>query len=218
MQQVAQGGTFLLPVLLQDCDVPPLLKHRRYADFRSSYDQGLSDLLGVWGKDREATLVVDGKPLYPWPDLAVAEQEFVYLHSTRFDKFFRMTCDLSITANRTIDYIVDTLKLPWSQDVPQLGMKWSFTYRLILGDKGIGLSTTLRDAGVELGSVLKMGISGTYQDVWEKELKEMWDGTKIYEASGAMRREAELRERLRIRGSPRGERLRELADACFAHV
>src|ERR1019366_2289777 len=199
MQQVAQGGTFLLPVLLQDCDVPPLLKHRRYADFRSSYDQGLSDLLGVWGKDREATLVVDGKPLYPWPDLAVAEQEFVYLHSTRFDKFFRMTCDLSITANRTIDYIVDTLKLPWSQDVPQLGMKWSFTYRLILGDKGIGLSTTLRDAGVELGSVLKMGISGTYQDVWEKELKEMWDGTKIYEASGAMRREAELRERLRIR-------------------
>src|ERR1019366_3377208 len=107
MQQVAQGGTFLLPVLLQDCDVPPLLKHRRYADLRSSYDQGLRDWLGVSGKDREATLVGVTKPLHPWPDLAVAEQEFVSLHSTRFDKFFRMTCDLSITTNRTIAYIVD---------------------------------------------------------------------------------------------------------------
>lgn len=95
MQQVAQGGTFLLSVLLENCDVPPLLQHRRYADFRSDYDRGLSDLLGVWGKDREATLVVTGKRLYPWPDLAAAEQDYVYLHSTRFDKFFRMTCNLS---------------------------------------------------------------------------------------------------------------------------
>jgi hypothetical protein len=97
-------------------------------------------------------------------------------------------------------------------------MKWFFSYRLIFGDKGIGLSTTLRDAGVGLGSVLKMSINGTYEDVWDKELKEMWDGTKMYEMGEAMRREVELRESLRSRGSLTSKRLRELADACFAHV
>jgi hypothetical protein len=153
IQQVAHSGTFLLPVLLQDCDVPPLLKPRGYADFRSDYDCGLNELLEVWGKDREAALVVNGKPLYPRPDLAAAEQEFVYLHSARFDKFFRMACNLSTTAKRTIDYIVDTLKLPWTQEAPDFAMKWSFSYWLTFGGKDISLKTTLRDAGVEVGSV-----------------------------------------------------------------
>jgi hypothetical protein len=218
MEQVARGGTFLLPVLFEDWDVPPLLKHRRFADFRSDYNSGLHDLLGVWGKDSEAASLVSGKPLYPWPDLAANEQQFVYLQSTRFDKFFRMACDLSSTAGQTIDYIVNTLKLPWNQDVPQLGMKWTFSYRLILGETGISLSTPLRNAGVVLGSVLKLGINGTYEDIWENELKDMWDGTKMYEVTGAMRREAELRESIRGRGFLTAERLRELADACFDHV
>lgn len=218
MQQVAQGGTFVLPVLLEDCEAPPLLKHRRYADFRSNYDHGLSELLGVWGKDREATLVADNKPLYPWPDVAASHPDFVYLYSTRFDKFFRMDCDLSDTANRTIDYIVDTLKLPWNQDVPQLGMKWAFSYKLIFNEKGIGLSKSLREAGVSPGSVLTMGINGTYEDVWEKELKEMWDGTKMYEITSAMRHEAQLKENICNRGSLTSARLRELSNACFSHV
>lgn len=218
MEQVARGGTFLLPVLIEDCEVPPLLRHRRYADFRADYERGLADLAGVWGKDRGAVSVVNGQPLYPWPDAAASEDEFVYLHSTRFDKFFRMGCDLSRTADWAIDYIVTTLRLPWNQEVSQLGMKWSFSYRLIFDEKGISLSTRLRDAGVSLGAVLKLGINGTYEDVWEKELKEMWDGTKMYEMGGAMTRDAELRQRIRDRGSLTFDRLRELANACFVHV
>lgn len=218
IEQVARGGTFLLPALLEDCEVPPLLRHRRYADFRNDYDRGLADLLGVWGKDREATSVANGQPLYPWPDIAASEAEFVYLHSMRFDKFFRMGCDLSQTANRAIDYIVETLRLPWNQDVPQLGMKWSFSYRLIFAEMGISLSTPLRDAGVSLGAVLKLGINSTFEDVWEKELKEMWDGTKMYKMGGAMMRDAQLRKNIRDRGTLTSSRLRELADACFAHV
>lgn len=218
MRQVAEGGTFLLPVLLEECEVPPLLAHRRYADFRSEYEHGLNDLLGVWGKDREATLVVSGKPLYPWPDIVAPEHDFVYLHSTRFDKFFRMACHLSDTVSQTIDHIVDTLELPWNQDVPQLGMKWSFSYRLIFNDKGICLSTRLRDAGVTLGSVLKVGINGTYEDVWEQELREMWDGTKMYESFSAMRRQTDLKERISLRGHLTSERLHEMADECFSHV
>jgi len=194
------------------------LRHRRYADFRSDYASGLADLLGVWGKDREMTSIVNGQPLYPWPDVAASDEEFVYLHSTRFDKFFRMSCDLSRTADWAINYIVETLRLPWNHEVSQLGMKWSFSYRLILGEKGISLSMALRDAGVSLGSVLKLGINGTYEDLWERELKEMWDGTKMYEVGGAMRRDAELRQRIRDRGSLTSRRLREVANACFAHI
>lgn len=218
MQQVAIGGTFLLPVLLEDCEVPPLLKHRRYADFRSDYDHGLGELLGVWGKDREASVAAVNKPLYPWPDMAGASSDFVYLYSTRFDKFFGMDWNLSSTANQTIDYIVNTLKLPWNQDVPQLGMKWSFSYKLIFNEQGIGLSKTLREVGVSPGSMLKMGINGTYEDVWQKELKEMWDGTKMYEISGAMRHEAQLKESILKRGPLTSARLREIANACFSHV
>lgn len=217
MQQVAAGGTFILPVILEECQVPPLLKHRRYADFRSNYDRGLEELLGVWGKDREASLITD-KPLYPWPDIASLSQDSVYLFSTRFDKFFRMDWDLNATAERTIDYIVDTLKLPWNKDVPQLGMKWSFSYKLIFKEQGIGLSKSLCEIGVSTGSVLKMGISGTYEDVWEKESKEMWDGTKMYDIAGVMRHDVLRKENIRMRGPLTAERLKELADACFSHV
>jgi hypothetical protein len=218
MHQVAKGGTFLLPVLIEDCDVPPLLAHRRYADFRVNYDNGLTELLCVWGKDREASIVADNKPLYPWPDISKEGTDFIYSYSARFDKFFRLDWDLSVTANRTIDYIVDTLKLPWNKDIPELGMKWSFTYKLIFNDQGIGLSKSLSEAGVCSGSVLKMGISGTYEDIWEKELKDMWDGSKMHEVMSAMAREAQLNEDIRNRGLLNSNRLRELANACFSHV
>jgi len=97
-------------------------------------------------------------------------------------------------------------------------MKWSFSYRVIFNDKVITLSTVLRDAGVTSGSVFKLGISGTYEDVWEKELKDMWDGTKLYNMVSALEFEANLKERLRRRGILNSDRLRELADACFSHV
>jgi len=54
MKHVTLGSTFVTPVLYKDCKVPPLLAHRRYADFRNDYTTGLSDLLAVWGKDSQA--------------------------------------------------------------------------------------------------------------------------------------------------------------------
>ncbi|MDJ0510430.1 MAG: toll/interleukin-1 receptor domain-containing protein [Crocosphaera sp.] len=35
----------VLPVLLQDCEIPALLKTKRYADFRHDYNNGLEDIL-----------------------------------------------------------------------------------------------------------------------------------------------------------------------------
>jgi len=112
MRQVASAGTFLIPVLVEDCDVPPLLNHRRFADFRKDYEAGLEELLEVFGRDAKAAELAGKNLVHSWPDLEISDREFIYLHSTRFDKFFRMNCDLEWTANSTIDYIVSTLSLP----------------------------------------------------------------------------------------------------------
>lgn len=48
VRQLESRRVVVLPVLYQDCDIPPLLKDKRYADFRGArYDQGLRDLLAV---------------------------------------------------------------------------------------------------------------------------------------------------------------------------
>lgn len=47
MRQLADEGIQVLPVLLEDCQIPPLLADVKYADFRNSFDRGLSDLLAA---------------------------------------------------------------------------------------------------------------------------------------------------------------------------
>jgi hypothetical protein len=131
MKQVSQGGTFVLPVLLEDCEIPPLLAHRRYADFRSEYSTALNELLSLWQMDTAACDAAKKDNVQPWPDVDISDVEFVYLHSTRFDKFFRMSCSLSWSANKAIDYLVDTLSLPWNIELSNVGMKWSFSYGLV---------------------------------------------------------------------------------------
>jgi TIR domain len=218
MMQVAAGGTFIIPVLLADCEIPRLLSHRRFADFRKDYDDALSELLSLWNTDHSVSAQMENKALYPWPDIETSDAEHVYLHSSRFDKFFRMNCSLSWTANHTIDYVVSTLHLPRNKELPELGMRWSFSYGLVYNDELITLSTTLQAAGVTTGNVLRINISGKYEDLYEKELSSMWDGSKMYEMSGALRRQAELQLRIRDRGPLTQMRLREVSNSCFKHV
>lgn len=68
MRQVASAGTFLLPVLVEACDVPPLLGHRRFADFRESYEAGLGELLEVFGRNIKAAELAGKNLAHPWPD------------------------------------------------------------------------------------------------------------------------------------------------------
>lgn len=42
--EVSAGRTIVLPVLLADCEVPSLIRTKRYADFRSKYELGLARL------------------------------------------------------------------------------------------------------------------------------------------------------------------------------
>lgn len=219
MKQVSQGGTFVLPVLLEDCEIPPLLAHRRYADFRSEYSTALNELLALWGMDTAACDAAKKDNVQPWPDVEMSDAEFVYLHSTRFDKFFRMSCSLSWSADKTIDYLVDTLSLPWNIELSNVGMKWSFSYGLVFDGKSISLSESLSDAGVEVGGVVMIRISGTYEDLYLKELKQLWDGSKMYLMTTEMlMREERLKAAIAGRGRLTNSRLKEIADTCFSSV
>lgn len=43
--EMEQGRARVLPILLEDCTIPTLLKTKKYADFRSDHEKGLEDLL-----------------------------------------------------------------------------------------------------------------------------------------------------------------------------
>lgn len=43
--EIEKNQTMVLPLLIEDCEVPELLKTKKYADFRSSYNDGLADVL-----------------------------------------------------------------------------------------------------------------------------------------------------------------------------
>jgi TIR domain-containing protein len=48
------GKGVVLPVLIEDCDVPVLLKDRLYADFRFDFNAGLQKLLAVFEQEGES--------------------------------------------------------------------------------------------------------------------------------------------------------------------
>ena len=219
MKQVADGGTFIVPMLVEDCNIPPLLAHRRYADFRGNYQSALDELLAVWEQDSMACTGAGKESVHPWPDLEMPDTEYVYLHSTRFDKFFRMSCSLDWTANRAINYLVNTLKLPWNVEVQSVGMKWSFSYGLLYEDESISLNTTLRESRVENGATLKIRINGTYEDLYENELKEAFGSDKLYMMTmDIIKRHEWLRQQVAARKLLTKSRLKEIADGCFSHV
>lgn len=47
MRQLSQEHVAVLPVLLESCDIPPLLADLRYADFRTSFEKGFEEILSV---------------------------------------------------------------------------------------------------------------------------------------------------------------------------
>ena len=59
---------------------------------------------------------------------------------------------------------------------------------------------------------------GTYEDVSQKELETMWDGSRMYEAMGAMQREQQLKVAIAARGPLTKEQLRDSSNRCFSHV
>jgi hypothetical protein len=48
MRELEEKRVVVLPVVIDDCDIPPLLSDKVYADFRSSYSSGLDRLLDAF--------------------------------------------------------------------------------------------------------------------------------------------------------------------------
>jgi hypothetical protein len=58
MEELSGKGVAVLPVLIEDCELPPLLKDRVYADFRDDFQAGLQKLLAVFEQEGESTVDV----------------------------------------------------------------------------------------------------------------------------------------------------------------
>ena len=44
-REIAEKRVVVLPVLVRDCEIPPFLTDKRYADFRADYERGLDELI-----------------------------------------------------------------------------------------------------------------------------------------------------------------------------
>lgn len=46
-REISERRIVVVPVLLEDCEVPLFLRDKKYADFRSSFDRGISELMSA---------------------------------------------------------------------------------------------------------------------------------------------------------------------------
>lgn len=56
MREIEEKKVVVLPVLLDNCKIPLLLKEKLYADFRSNFDEGLSSVIKAVSKFTSSTL------------------------------------------------------------------------------------------------------------------------------------------------------------------
>jgi hypothetical protein len=68
MIKIIEKGAFILPILLEDCEIPFLLKGRRYANFKDDPKQAFDDLLSVIAP--ETKLPLEEKDKIIWSILA----------------------------------------------------------------------------------------------------------------------------------------------------
>jgi hypothetical protein len=54
LTEVEKRAVHILPLKLDDCDMPTVIADKKYADFSTSYKQGLTDLLYAMGVERNA--------------------------------------------------------------------------------------------------------------------------------------------------------------------
>lgn len=55
MNEISKKGSVVLPVLIEDCEMPVLLRSKLYADFRTSFEKGLQSLLAVFEHEETTT-------------------------------------------------------------------------------------------------------------------------------------------------------------------
>ena len=74
-KEIAEHRIIVLPLLAETCEIPPLLRDKRFVDFRGDYSAGLADLLRSLGARREceavqpsrAVILAGGLAMRLWP-------------------------------------------------------------------------------------------------------------------------------------------------------
>jgi TIR domain len=80
-RELKEKDVFVLPLLIEDCEIPVFLQDKKYADFRSEYKSGVDELLEVLEvpKTRRSIRSVDNTPVAPsrrLDELALAPADF----------------------------------------------------------------------------------------------------------------------------------------------
>ena len=68
-RQMSSRKIVVLPILYQDCEIPFLLEDRKYADFRTSYDEGFMALCAALGLKHSEALTVNECEEYVWREM-----------------------------------------------------------------------------------------------------------------------------------------------------
>ena len=56
IKELEMKSVVVLPLLYKQCQIPPLISDKRYADFTSSYENGLDTLMGRFAEEETSML------------------------------------------------------------------------------------------------------------------------------------------------------------------
>lgn len=66
IRQYSEKTGRVLPLLFEDCEIPPMLRSKKYADFRSSFSQGFQELLRAIGIEDQGTAILTETQQADW--------------------------------------------------------------------------------------------------------------------------------------------------------
>ncbi|UHA73504.1 toll/interleukin-1 receptor domain-containing protein [Paenibacillus sp. 481] len=81
VKQMQTKKVFVLPIFYRDCQIPYFLSDRKFADFRSEYEHGFSELASVFGIEETEAITQDnwrkftGNKKVPWKQYKIKEFE-----------------------------------------------------------------------------------------------------------------------------------------------
>jgi hypothetical protein len=126
IRQLRERRVFVLPILIEDCEIPVLLQDKRYADFREDYTSGLVDLLKkieppdtrTHGEGESFKYHHDYAIEWGFLDDRYGMRLFVSSHSQEFPH--SVTCTISMVANKRLTQRMNQLVeegFDWAADI-----------------------------------------------------------------------------------------------------
>jgi hypothetical protein len=90
-KQMTTKKIIVLPILYRECEIPVLLKDRKYADFRKNFDQGFEDLATTLGVDNNKIVSID-----TWRNYVRQDKEWKDFRLLEYKKIVTRLVDLAI--------------------------------------------------------------------------------------------------------------------------